>query len=834
MQKFIENNQKTLFIINSQYHELFYQYLLKQTSFLANTTLKDIKHFTQELLQHNNIKFSDETTLIRKLKLHTKLIAQHSDLANSINYLNELTKLENEFNNSNVAMVEPYQEILETNPIDLQDLKNPYNQIIILDNQDFMPLHHELISNLDNVVDYIDDNPLFKSPTQAQVFEHDNYTHMIDGVIQAIIENKHFKNTLIMVDNPTLKALITNYLKQLDLAYTDMAKQSKIENDYLQSLFNYLNQDVKPYDALNIAHLFKNNFDPKITQQLAHNKIVKDNSELGQLFQKLDELILLEYDKYISTLYHLLMGIGLYDNQKQITKINDLFRELALFGKDNEGIEINKQILNNLLAKELIVQDEMNVNNDIVVAGSDFNALRFKHVYIVDAAFPDLKASQTSTLLSTEQRLAISDKLINNLYLNKQYDEKLQKISQAGLNIYYHYSLVNFANKSLALKPFIQAQQLPIMTPDKYVHYTTKNTLELEAFPSLIKVDPHKVIVSLTHEEKLNLSASALNSFNSCQYQYYIKYVIKPRFLEQFDNMFAGEFLHAILESLNKLVIANDNNYNFLTNEIIHKTIDEHFELNRKRLANEFFVSDNLITLFKKQVTKIILRHLNNMQVFQQYSKYQIASSEQKLTYDYPNPYLDNVCIMGKIDALFNHENFYYVLDYKSSFKDFKINDFNAGNENQLMMYLYLLHKHAYQLTGAFFVRVADKYRDTKDYGDEDFIDDKEKLAGILLNDDLIAFDENYESEIQGAITNLKNDGAQETYKNGKVNDVQNVLEGFKQLETSYNMMIEQISLGEFKINPLNEKACQYCEFASLCQQRIYDEDNGEEDNVNE
>lgn len=834
MQKFINNNQKTLFIINSQYHELFYQYLLKQTPFLANTTLKDIKHFTTEILQHNNIKFDTHTSIIKKLKLHNKLATLNDDLANSINYLNELSKLGDEFSNSNVPMVAPYQAILETKTIAWHDLKSPYEQIIIIDKQDFTPLHQELISHLDNVVDYSNNNPFFKSPSHGQVFEHDNYTHMIDGIIQSIVDNKHFKNTLVMVDNQTLKELITSYLKQLGLAYTNMSEQYKPENDYLQSLFNYLNQDLKPYDALNIAQLFKCDFEPKMAQQLAHNHITKDNSELGKLFQKLDKLTPLSYEEYIAALYQLLMGLDLYNNQKQINMINDSFSELALFIKDNQDIKINKQVLNNLLLKELVVQDEISINNDIVIASSDFNALRFKHAYIVDAAFPDLKAPQTSTLLTTEQRLAINNKLINNLYLNKQYEAKLQKISQVGVNIYYHYSLVNFANKSLALKPFIQTQQLPVVTSDKYLHYTTKDTLAWEAYPSLIKVNPHKVIVSLTHEEKLNLSASALDTFNSCQYQYYIKYVIKPRLLKQFDSLFTGNFLHAILESLNKLVITNDNNYNFLTNELIATTIDEHFERIYESLVNEFFVSPNLITLFKKQTMKIIWRHLNNMQVFQQYSQYQIASSEQKLTHDYPNPHLDNVRVMGKIDALFSHEDFYYVLDYKSSYKNFKINDFKAGNHNQLMMYLYLLHKHAYQLTGAFFVRVADKYRDTKDYSNDDFIDDKEKLAGILLNDDLVAFDENYERESQGTITNLKNDGPQETYKNSKVNDLQSIFEGFKQLETSYNAMIEQISLGEFKINPIDTNACKYCELASLCQQRIYDENNGEEDNPHE
>lgn len=834
MQSLIKNNQKTLFIINSKYHELFYQYLLTKTPFLTNTTLKDIKHFTQEILQHNNIKVDNDSSVIKKLKLHTKLVAHHDELAHSTNYLNELTKLADEFNNSNVAMVEPYQELLETHLIDWHNLKNPYEQVIIIDKQDFMPIHHELISNLNNVVDYTDVNPLFKTPSRAQVFEHDNYTHMIDAVMQSIIAGKHFKNTLIMVDNPTLKTLITGYLKRLRIAYTDLAGQPRIENDYLQSLFNYLNQDLKPYDFLNVAQLFKEHFDAETAQQLAHNQLNKDESELGKLFQKLDELILLGIDEYIPALYQLLMSLDLYVNQQQITKINNLFTELVLFLKANEGTPISKQVLNNLLLQELEVADELNITNDLVIASSDFNALRFKHAYIVDAAFTDLKALQTSTLLNTKQRLDIDEKLINNLYLNKQYEEKLQKISHVGLNIYYHYSLVNFANKSLALKPFIQTQQLPFVTSDNYVHYTTQDTLDWPGYPSLIKVDPHKVVVSLTYGEKLNLSASALDTFNSCQYQYYIKYVIKPRLLKGFDALFTGEFIHAILESLNKIIIANDSNNNILTKELTNKTIDEHFERIHNRLVDEFFVSSNLITLFKKQVTKIIIRHLNNMQVFQQYSQYQIVSSEQKLSHDYPNSYLDNVRVMGKIDALFSHEGFYYVLDYKSSYKDFKINDFVAGNHNQLMMYLYLLHKNAYQLTGAFFVSVADKYRETKDYNDNDFIDDTEKLAGILLNDDLLAFDKTYQGETQGAITKLKNEGVQETYKDGKVNDVKSILEGFKQLETSYDEMIKQISLGEFKINPLNEKTCQYCEFASLCQQRIYDEDNREEDNPNE
>lgn len=817
MKEIINNPKKTLFIINSKYHELLYKYLLKQVPFLNNVSIKDIKHFTMELLDDTHLPYHNEPLIVRKLKLHRQLNHDNHDFANNINYLNELLKLEDEFNNSNVATVKEYQDLLKSQTYDFKLLTNPYDQIIILDKQDFFPVHHEIIEQLDNVIDYAIDNPWFGNETKATIWEHDNYTNMINGIIQSIVDHKHFKNTLIMVDNPTLKELISTSLNKLELAYTNLTKQNKIENNYLHSLFNYLNQAPQPYDLINIATLFKINLDPKTAKALSCGHIAEDNSDIGQLFKKIDFIIELDYQDYLQGLYNLLLEIDLH----QIKRINELFSELYLLEND-----IDKKVLNKLLVNELKLEDDVSIDNDIVLAGSDFNALKFEHAYIVDASFPDLKPAQTSTLLNTNQRLAVSDKLINNLYLNNQFDTKLHKISNVALDIQYHYSLVDFSNKSLSLKPFISDQKLPIATPEQYLHYTTKDTIKADEYPDRIQVDPAKVITSLSYDDKINLSASALDTFNSCQYQYYIKYIIKPKLNKKFDNLFAGNLLHQILEDLNNMIIANNGNYDFLTTAIINKTIDDNFQLLDEHLTKELFVSTNLITLLKTQVAKIVIRHISNMQTFQQYSAYQIHSSEQRLSYDYPNDYLDNVTVMGRIDALFKHDEFYYVLDYKSSYKEFKIQKFNEGNHNQLMMYLYLLNKNAYQFTGAFFMRLANHYRDIKDYLDDSFIDDKEKLSGILLNDDLVAFDSQYQDDVDGLLTIFKNNKKKDEFENNKVNDLGNILELFKQLETSYDGMLQQLSLGLFKINPLDAKVCEYCDYASLCHERLYEEDD--------
>lgn len=823
MKTIVDNEEKTLLIINSKYHELLYQKLLEQVPFLNNTTLQDINHFTQDLLIRNNLPYDADPVIVKKLKLHLKLVQLKSGLATNANYLDELNQLQDEFRHSNVAMIKDYETLLTSEHYDFDTLTHPYDKIIILDKQDFLPIHHEIIAQLANVVDYSTaEAGWLEKPIDATVWEHANYTKMVDGIIQSIVENQHFNNTVLIIDHPTIKGIIKTYLDQLGLAYSDLTDRHHVINDYLQSLFHYLNHDLRPYDLINIAILFKIKLDPLTRQQLGINYITKDKSDLGQLFTKLDFIVQLDYHDYLQALYNLLIELDIHE----ISHINELFTNLYVL-----KAEINKKVLNQLLLRELLLKPELAVHNDIVLADSSFNALQFEHAYIIDAAFTKLKAPTSSTLLNTEERLAINPQLINNLYLNDQFELKLAKISQVGRHIYYHYSLVDFSNKALALKPFIKQQNLPIKTMTQYVHYTIKDKLTSEPYPTVIKVDPDKLLTSLRYQQHLQLSASALDTFNTCQYQYYIKYVLKPQMTPKFDSLWTGNLLHELLETLNNMILENEADYDLLTPELLTKTIDHTFQQLTSQLSQKLLLLENRITLLKKQISQLILRHINKMQLFQANSRYHLVDSEQRLSFTYPNPYLDRVLVNGKIDALFKHNAFCYVLDYKSSYKTFDLKAFTSGKANQLIMYLYLLDKEAYQLTGAFFISLADRYRDHVNYNDEAFITEQEKLAGILLSSDLEAFDKQYASEPQGLLTNLKNDHHELTFKKDKVNERSSLNELFKQLEAICDEMLAQLSEGVFKINPIDEQACRYCEYASLCRGNIFEDNTGEEGN---
>lgn len=318
-------------------------------------------------------------------------------------------------------------------------------------------------------------------------------------------------------------------------------------------------------------------------------------------------------------------------------------------------------------------------------------------------------------------------------------------------------------------------------------------------------------------------SVSAFEKYFNCPYSYFIKYglrVVKPQKTELIANTI-GTIQHAIMENL-----VNDYHKDYFKQDV------ELF----KQIAKPFF--DDLKQLYPKHkdyCDLILEKMVNNLKTsfvfledMELNTRFTPIFPEKDFDTYYPNITVP-VQIMGTIDRIDMNNNYYRILDYKSSSKSLSEDKIRTGLQLQLLTYMIMANTltevQGKELVGSYYYSLKNEKIDMPAAtiawkGITTYITDPEIIdnSGLDKKDDreqsvFAQFMKNH--RLQGTTINTKDIGLDDGdhIASTKPFTLENIIECENMI---YETLYEKLIQGEIEIRPV-EHACEYCDFKPIC-----------------
>jgi ATP-dependent helicase/nuclease subunit B len=352
-------------------------------------------------------------------------------------------------------------------------------------------------------------------------------------------------------------------------------------------------------------------------------------------------------------------------------------------------------------------------------------------------------------------------------------------------------------------------------------------------------------IAAILYEGKLTYSASRINTFARCPFEYFLKYGLGAYERDEWDitpaNM--GSYAHRVINDFCLAVEdgaeSNDDKINawrsldeVKRNEILGGIIDT---------ACENIMSSNMRD---RERTAGILRRMgktvSDAAILVQKSLSSGNFAEVGMEYEFETDLTDEVAVRGIVDRLDSciddGKVYTRVIDYKTGKTEFNIVNIFNGYDMQMVIYA-LAAKQMFKnsdVSGIYYTAVKSAYRQLTPTVTEDNVREKnltsltldgvtfapeneKEKARILYNMDN-GFFENRES----AFTRVKLDKADEVVGVGTFDEINGLMEHVK--NTIINID-ERTRNGEIQLNPYapnGNSVCAYCGYSSVCK---FDED---------
>ncbi|XMB72338.1 PD-(D/E)XK nuclease family protein [Mycoplasmatota bacterium WC30] len=368
------------------------------------------------------------------------------------------------------------------------------------------------------------------------------------------------------------------------------------------------------------------------------------------------------------------------------------------------------------------------------------------------------------------------------------------------------YSYFNTLNQLDFAKEKYDYKTYYIQKPDYTILYNSFNNLVNLYTHDFTKITQSSLNYLLS---KYNtITGAKIESYNLCEFQYLLKYLLKLEDMEPSTNQYLGTLSHKVLEE-----VTND------------ETVDV------DRIIDEFKgfpeIEGYKEAIYKKAVKQEVIHLVTIVKEFHNKTKFNKIDSEIKfkIPFDEANEfYLTGIIdkVMSFVDE--NKIRYFALIDYKLSEKDFKMKDFLKGKQMQLPMYLYAymnMNDGDLSPIGIYYQTTAlGRYK-----SDSQAILDNYKLKGISVLDANIlkSFDPD---GVNLKSIRYKNDGSLQSsktrlYPKSELNNI------YINVKKSIKTMIEKLRNGEFSINPIRVEgakadsvSCEYCKFASICYKK--------------
>lgn len=411
---------------------------------------------------------------------------------------------------------------------------------------------------------------------------------------------------------------------------------------------------------------------------------------------------------------------------------------------------------------------------------------------------------------------------VNELYSKQQAFEYLSR----------NYNLNN--NYTNALKHYFNSDKDFADNLSK-VEYTVENK------PFRIK---DKEISEKLFRKDMNVSASQIENYNLCPFQYFCNYGLKAKDRKQasIDSIQFGNIVHYFLEKF--LQKNNKSVLNSLTDIDINKSIDEILlEYAEDTFGGLEDKTDNFKAIFERlkinifALVKELIRQLMYSDFIPVDFELSIGDDGEIPAYKIPIDSERSVSVRGFIDRVDiydknDNESYIRIVDYKTGNKVFKLYEILYGINLQMLLYLRCVSKNGKEYfkkdlipAGVLYMPSAVKDIDGDKYTTEDKIasqlDQNFRMNGLVLNDAEVI----EHMDKLGKFIKLSKKTQDGMYSD-TVASFEQFQQIFKHLDYTVRKMGEELLSGNIQANPVKGAVdgCAYCPFDSVCC-HTYDDD---------
>lgn len=641
------------------------------------------------------------------------------------------------------------------------------------------------------------------SQHRAYRFEKTSERQEIEAVIQYIINNNLDINEVAIVALNNNNKLIRSLLKRYNIPHYFLNDERVNPYSYkLISLIDFY-LDNNPDNYLNVI---KNNVFCDASQEIVTyfskhfgindnlfkelNKFKSEDSYYQKLEERASNIHNVVYPKLeklnsASTLKEAIICAYNFisDNSDDILILKKYLEENADY--------INKD--NYFIIKEEILNLPIKTYESGIKIASLFDGVVTKHLFILDASQGNYPQFASLQGLVNERAVRNSDyPSLNDRYLF--HPNRLAYINNCDY-VYYGLATSNYEGKANELATDIENIEpidLPLIEKENF--FNSNHVLSKDSAKRLFLKD--NILYS---------SVSALETYSSCHYAYFLKYG-----LELFDERTfeinpasIGTIIHYLFE---RLITQFKKDYTKVTIKEIENLINPFFNRFDNLFPNDknkhLAIKEKLINAFELE-----LKYLDGMERDSGF----IPSD---LEYKFDTPFNSKVHLKGSIDRVDKIGQYYRIIDFKTSDHSLSKNNLGNGSQLQLITYLLIFEKlNNLVPAGAYYLNVHHpkiaindyKYASglidiSKDYANE--FNKEHRLKGMTLNN---IEELDYNSEYILSRSN----------KNNQL-DHDEVVFAFNEI---YNHIYEQLSNGDISLKP-TEEACKYCSFKRLCHYR--------------
>lgn len=363
-----------------------------------------------------------------------------------------------------------------------------------------------------------------------------------------------------------------------------------------------------------------------------------------------------------------------------------------------------------------------------------------------------------------------------------------------------------------------------------YAYLTEKNPERAERIKSFFAYTPtevkiSKMLIKRIFGNEIFSSVSKLQTYRSCAFMYFLKYVLKLEEREIFSLNAAdvGTFVHMVFENICKNIEADKTDFAAADDEYIKEKISYYIENEIAKIKTDTPESENRSIFIIKRLADAVFScfdilkfHIINSSFIP--LGYEIAfGKDGTASFDIETENGKMVHLMGIIDRADKFDadggTFVRIIDYKTGSKTFSLSNMFYGLDIQLMVYLSALteSRSDYKKAGALYFKFDDYIYKAKTRAEMDKSYEKMKsalkLKGLILNDKNVisAYDPTAVSRAKLA------DGEKFDLLSAHIKN------GIKSL-------CARLFDGDFPIMPVKVQSgmpCAYCEYSAVCKRDI-------------
>lgn len=466
-------------------------------------------------------------------------------------------------------------------------------------------------------------------------------------------------------------------------------------------------------------------------------------------------------------------------------------------------------LLNNFDRKNLI-ENGITIKDNSIESTIDENFLVYSNLCCPSDALYISYSTQTLSGESLEPSSFIS-KILREMPCNKFFEPQesidsinIPETAEAAFNEYCkrRQNLSDAYILSTSLKETKYSSSVDFI--EEYVKNNKDKAISKESSNRLFGTDIH-------------MSASKFDTFYKCKFSFLCKYGFNLRKLQpaEFDVMQRGTIVHYVLE---QLITEHMNDIVSLTEDELKALTDAYINQYLNMIPGYRSIEDEKLKFLVSRISRSLKEVVIHIAAELSQSDFKPLSCELKIgkgsDIEVNFPYNDGkINLSGSIDRVDEYNGFIRIIDYKTGDKVFKLPDIVFGLNLQMLIYLYaIIRGKGLDDNLAAGILYQPSKRDLKNKG--------MSMNGLLKYDmQLInAMDKEAKGEYIPAVS-LNKDGSLSKRCTSFISS-ENFTEIFNYIEKLMQKIGNEISSGDFEVNPLdslNSPACKYCDFSLIC-----------------